>query len=87
MDHISTTINGGTTWSGSGNFTNLAPATYNVQIRDAVNQACVVILNAALTITQPAVLSATVAKTDVTCFGGSDGTITDQLSGRRLWHL
>ncbi len=70
------TINGGTTWSGSGNFTNLAPLTYNVQIRDAANQACVVILNANLTITQPVVLSATVAKTDVTCFGGSDGTIT-----------
>ena len=70
------TINGGTTWSGSGNFTNLAPLTYNVQIRDALNQACVVILNANLTITQPVVLSATVAKTDVTCFGGSDGTIT-----------
>ena len=62
------TINGGTNWSGSGNFTNLAPATYNVQMRDAANPACVVILNAALTITQPAVLSATVAKTDVYMF-------------------
>ena len=46
------------------------------RIRDAANPACVVILNAALTITQPAVLSATVAKTNVSCFGGSDGTIT-----------
>ena len=70
------TINGGTTWSGSGNFTNLAPANYNVQIRDAANPACVIILNAALPVTQPAVLSATLAKSDVTCFGGSDGTIT-----------
>ena len=52
------------------------PATYNVQIRDAANTACVIILNPALVITQPAVLSATVTKSNVTCFGGSDGTIT-----------
>ena len=38
------TINGGTNWVGSGNFTNLTPGTYNVQIRDAVNTACVVVL-------------------------------------------
>jgi hypothetical protein len=70
------TINGGTTWVGSGNFTNLAPAIYNVQIRDAANQSCIVILNASLTITQPGLLSASIAKTDVTCFGASNGSIT-----------
>jgi len=32
-------------WQGSGTFTNLAPASYNVQIRDAANTACVIILN------------------------------------------
>jgi PKD repeat protein len=70
------TINGGTTWFGTGNFTNLAPATYDVRIRDAVNTACLVTLNGALVITQPPVLSAAVAKTNITCFGASDGTIT-----------
>ena len=70
------TINGGTAWFGLGSFTNLAPATYNVQIRDAANTACVVTLSGALVITQPAALSATVAKTNITCFGSSDGTIT-----------
>jgi gliding motility-associated-like protein len=69
-------IDGGTIWSGSGIFTNLAPAIYNVQMRDAANHGCIIILDAALQITQPAVLSATVTKTDVSCFGGSDGTIT-----------
>ena len=69
-------INGGTTWQGSGTFTNLAPATYNVQIRDAGNISCVITLNPALGITQPAVLSATLAHTNVTCFGGNDGSIT-----------
>ncbi|MGL2988587.1 SprB repeat-containing protein, partial [Flavobacterium sp. RSSA_27] len=37
-------INGGTTWQDSGTFTALANATYNVQIRDKANTACVKIL-------------------------------------------
>ncbi len=70
------TINGGTTWVGSGNFTNLVPGTYNVQIRDAINTGCVIVLNPALVVTAPPVLSATVNRTNITCFGSSDGTIT-----------
>ena len=69
-------VNGGTTWQGFGSFTNLAPGTYNVRIRDAANPACIVTLNPALAITQPAVLAASIASTNVTCFGGNDGTIT-----------
>ena len=38
--------------------------------------ACQITLNAALIITQPVVLSATVAGTNVTCNGANDGTIT-----------
>ena len=63
-------------WQASGAYTLLANATYNVQIRDAAHPLCVIILNNALTITQPAVLSATVASTNVTCNGANDGTIT-----------
>ncbi len=70
------TINGGTAWSGLGNFTSLAPGTYDVRIRDAANPLCIITLNAALVISQPAVLSATVNKTDISCYGGTDGTIT-----------
>ena len=69
-------INGGTTWQGSGTFTNLAPGSYDVRIRDAANTGCVITLNPALSITQPAVLSAAISSTNVTCFGGNDGTIT-----------
>ncbi len=69
-------INGGTTWQGTGSFTGLAPATYDVRIRDAVYTSCVITLNGALVITQPPVLAATVASTNVTCFGANDGTIT-----------
>ncbi len=38
--------------------------------------ACVIILNGSLRITEPSVLAAFVSKTDVTCNGVSDGTIT-----------
>ena len=70
------TINGGTNWFASGLFTNVAPGTYDVRIRDAVNTACVIILNAGLQITEPAALMATVMDTDISCFGASDGVIT-----------
>ena len=69
-------INGGTSWQPSPIFTNLAPSTYNIRIRDAVNQLCIVALNPPVVITQPDVLSATVASTNVSCYGLTDGTIT-----------
>ena len=70
------TVNGGTNWFNSGMFTNLAPGTYNVQIRDAVNTGCVIVLNGSLIITEPAVLDASVSQTNVTCFGANNGTIS-----------
>jgi len=69
-------INGGTSWQGSGTFNNLAVGTYDVRIRDAATPACIIVLNSSLSITQPAVLTANIASTNVTCFGGNDGTIT-----------
>lgn len=69
-------VNSGGSWSSSGTFTGLTPGNYNVQIRDAAHTTCFVVLNPALSITQPAVLSATVTGTHVTCNGASDGTIS-----------
>ena len=69
-------VNGGSTWQPSGTFTNLAGGIYNVQIRDAANPLCVMPLGGPVTITQPAVLSASVASTPVNCYGSADGTIT-----------
>ncbi len=63
------------TWQSSGSFTDLAPATYSVQIRDAAHITCVITLGNQI-INEPVVLSATVAKTDVTCYNSSNGTIT-----------
>ncbi len=69
-------IDGGTTWQGSGIFSNLEPGTYDVMIGDAANPGCVITLNPALVITEPAILSATVTPTMVTCFGANNGIIT-----------
>ncbi|HLP72930.1 MAG TPA: SprB repeat-containing protein, partial [Bacteroidales bacterium] len=69
-------VSGGASWQASGSFTGLAPATYNVQIRDAANTACVIVLNSSLVITQPPALTATVTPTNVTCNGAADGTIS-----------
>ncbi|WP_035664966.1 hypothetical protein, partial [Flavobacterium sp. ACAM 123] len=62
-------------WQSSGSFTGLAPATYSVQIRDMAHIACAIVLGDQI-ITQPAVLNASVAKTNVTCNAANDGTIT-----------
>ena len=69
-------VNGGTVWQSWGTFSNLMPGTYDVRIRDAANPACVIILNPALVITEPAALSAAETSSNVTCFGANDGTIT-----------
>jgi len=69
------TIDGGATWSTSGAFTSLAPGTYDVQIRDAVYTYCIEVLDASLTITEPAAVTATVAVTNVSCNGANDGII------------
>ncbi len=69
-------INGGGSWQGSGTYTSLSPGTYNVQIRDADYPGCYIVLNSALVITQPSVLAASVASTNVTCNGAGDGIIT-----------
>jgi uncharacterized lipoprotein len=68
----------GSNWQASGSFTGLTAGTYQVSIRDAVNTSCVIDLDAAggTVLTEPAVLSATIATTNITCFGGVDGEIT-----------
>ena len=75
-------INGGTTWVSTSSFTGLpAATTYNVQIRDV--NLCVRDLDLAAntSITQPTALTATATNTNVSCFGGSNGTITVTATG------
>jgi gliding motility-associated-like protein len=72
--------NGGTTWTGSGtgnDFTNLSAGIYNVQIRDAANTACIIVLNDSVPLAQPAVLSAAVSSSNISdCKGNSTGSIS-----------
>ena len=45
---------GGATWQLTGTFASLAPGSYDVRIRDRAHPSCVIVLNPALVITQPA---------------------------------
>ena len=65
-------INGGGSWFGSGTFSNLNASIYNVIAKDA--NGCQ--KQVPVTISQPSQLNGTVSKTDVSCFGYNDGTIT-----------
>ncbi|MDO8367671.1 MAG: Ig-like domain-containing protein, partial [Saprospiraceae bacterium] len=62
-------------WQTSGSFTALGAGSYAVQIRDADNPFCEKTLST-VSITNPAILNATVAKTNVNCFGANNGSIT-----------
>jgi len=87
MVHFEYSINGGGSWQLANNFTNLVPGTYNVQMRDAAYPSCYIVLNNALVLTQPSVLTATVASTNVTCNGADDGTISINRSFGWIWDL
>ncbi|MEN8494895.1 SprB repeat-containing protein, partial [Dehalococcoides sp. THU3] len=68
-------IDNGTTWQGSGVFTGLPAGVYVVMMRDALEPGNSVTLTT-ITITEPAILSATVTWTNETLPGANDGTIT-----------
>ena len=69
-------------WQTSGDFINLGPGTFNVQIGDAVNPGCILVLNGALLITEPpSVITVTPTVTDVIKFGDHTGKIMLTASG------
>ncbi|MFN8299670.1 MAG: choice-of-anchor L domain-containing protein [Chitinophagales bacterium] len=82
---INLTVTGGTSpytynWGGgitTQNRTGLAAGTYNVTVTD--NSSCTA--SASVTLTQPAVLSATNTATNVNCNGGATGAITVTVAG------
>ncbi|MFN3404524.1 MAG: gliding motility-associated C-terminal domain-containing protein [Cytophagaceae bacterium] len=69
-------INGGNTWSNSGNFPNLATGFYDVRIRDANTTTCSRILNGSVFIDQPAKFNAVISSSYINCYGAATGTIT-----------
>ena len=68
-------IDGGLNWNTAMNYSNLAAGNYQVQIRDVVYTYCLETL-ANVTITDPAMVTATVVVTNVSCYGANDGIIT-----------
>jgi hypothetical protein len=68
----------GATFQASNIFSSLAAATYNVVVKDANN--CVTAASS-VSIGSPSGLTFTTAKTDATCNGVSNGTITVTVSG------
>lgn len=69
-------INGGITWQNSGIFT-VPAGSYTILSRDANN--CVTSRN--ITVTEPALLTASSGNRDATCDGGNDGVITVSATG------
>ncbi len=65
----------GVNWQAGNVFNGLAPGNYDVYIRDANATDCFIMLQT-VTILPAGSLSAQVDHTDVTCFGGDDGSIT-----------
>ncbi|WP_170110183.1 T9SS type A sorting domain-containing protein [Flavilitoribacter nigricans] len=70
-------IDGGTTYQASGTFDNLSAGMYTVTVRDAND--CTSTCNA--TVGQPDALSCDITPSDVSCFGGNDGSISVSGSG------
>ncbi len=72
----------GNNWQSNQTFDNLSVGNYNVQIRDAVNKTCVVVLDPAYPLTEPVVLSSTIdSKTNVLCNGKATGSVTASATG------
>jgi hypothetical protein len=74
-------------WQSSGLFEGLTAGTYEVEMRDAADPACVKILDGSYTIQQPGVLEALVTHEDVTCFDGNNGSINISDPCRRVGQL
>jgi large repetitive protein len=70
-------VNGGTTFQASPNFTGLAAGTYNVQVMDANN--CV--MSASVTVTQSPALAITTTVFDLACNGDNSGAIQIGVTG------
>jgi len=69
-------IDGGS-FQGGANFTGLTPGNHTTVVKDSKGCTASKIVN----ITEPNIITPTNSKTDVSCFGGSNGTITVSATG------
>ncbi len=75
-------INRGISWQSSTFFGGLSPGTYQLYVRDAAHPECITVVSPDYTITQPAApISLNFSRTDVSCFGGRNGSIKITAAG------
>ena len=75
-------IDNGTSWQASNQFTGVSAGFYDVWVRDAAFPACDLYYGVPYEVTEPPALQIdNVVINDVTCFGGTDGDITINASG------
>jgi hypothetical protein len=77
LENYEFSINGGSSWQSSNEFTGLGAGTYDCRMREAANPACVKIIDEAVVLAahEPEPLTADVDHTDVSCSGANDGSI------------
>lgn len=75
-------INGGINWQSGTKFSGLIAGTYQLYVRDAASPECITVISPDLIITQPvAPLGLSYIRTDVSCFGGNNGSLKITAAG------
>ncbi len=75
-------INRGISWQSNTFFGGLSPGTYQLYVRDAAHPECITVVSPDYTITQPAApISLNFSRSDVSCFGGRNGSIKITAAG------
>jgi len=75
-------INGGINWQSGTKFSGLIAGTYQLYVRDAENPECITVISPDYIITQPqAPLRLSFIRTDVSCFGGNNGSLKITAAG------
>ncbi len=75
-------INGGINWQSGTKFSGLLAGTYQLYVRDAASPECITVISPDYIITQPAApIRLSYIRTDVSCFGGNNGSIKITAAG------
>jgi|GEM_PF-3797290 len=69
-------INNGATYQASNIFNNLAAGGYQIRVKDANNCVAIYASNPVFITQPPAIVISSVSRTNVSCFGGNDGSIS-----------
>jgi gliding motility-associated-like protein len=73
-------IDMGASWGSSGTFSGLLSGTYAIEVRDVLDNTCIIAANP-IEITEPDPLQLITTANPVSCYGASNGSIDVQVSG------